>query len=284
MESLRNRIKHHFLKQIIFRLDFEGLLEKDVEECVFELRQKFYGAGFTHMNRRTENQADIQIKIDLNVSSENEYSVNSVNEGVVYNFSSDVNEEIELSKNFFTLTIDADKEYKTFDKYISLLSDSIEIIKSSSPYFRALRMGLRKINICFLKELDLTSSFFSKAAFNVEELRHQFSDFDCTGSNMVTLFVNDGYCINYVRNIQKGAMQQEDGTQDTVYQIALDIDVYRESDKELKPVLSENKSIETTLKEQNKVEFEMFIKSLTNAMIEKMTEDDFECTEILGVN
>lgn len=97
-------------------------------------------------------------------------------------------------------------------------------------------------------------------------------------------FVKDGYCINYVRNIQKGAMQQEDGSQEPVYQIALDIDVYRESDKEIRYLLSENKSIETTLREQNKVEFEMFIKSLTDAMIKKMTEDVFECTEILGVN
>lgn len=93
MELLRNQIKHHFLNQIIFRLDYEGLLEKDVEECVFNLRQKFYAAGFTHMNRRTENQV------------------------------------IELSKNFFTLTIEVDKEYKTFDKYISLLAESIEFIK-----------------------------------------------------------------------------------------------------------------------------------------------------------
>jgi hypothetical protein len=93
MELLRNQIKHHFLNQIIFRLDYEGLLEKDVEECVFNLRQKFYGAGFAHMNRRAENQV------------------------------------IELSKNFFTLTIEVDKEYKTFDKYISLLAESIEFIK-----------------------------------------------------------------------------------------------------------------------------------------------------------
>ena len=284
MELLRKQIKHHFLNQIVFRLDYEGLLEKDVEECVFNLRQKFYGADFTHMNRRAENQVDIQVKIDLNVSSDNEYMVSNTNEGWVYIFSSDGNEVIELSKNFFTLTIEVDKEYKTFDKYISLLAESIEFIKNCSPYFRALRMGLRKINVCFLKELNLASSFFTKAAFNVEEIMNQFSGFECTGSNMVTLFVKDGYCINYVRNIQKGAMQQEDGSQEPVYQIALDIDVYRESDKEIRHLLSENKSIETTLREQNKVEFEMFIKSLTDAMIKKMTEDDFECTEILGVN
>ena len=125
MELLRNQIKHHFFFFFFFRLDYEGLLEKDVEECVFNLRQKFYGADFTHMNRRAENQVDIQVKIDLNVSSDNEYMVSNTNEGWVYIFSSDSNEVIELSKNFFTLTIEVDKEYKTFDKYISLLAESI---------------------------------------------------------------------------------------------------------------------------------------------------------------
>ena len=32
MRKLRSEIKHNFLKQIIFRLDYEGLMEADVEK------------------------------------------------------------------------------------------------------------------------------------------------------------------------------------------------------------------------------------------------------------
>ena len=35
MRKLRSEIKHNFLKQIIFRLDYEGLMESDIEECIF---------------------------------------------------------------------------------------------------------------------------------------------------------------------------------------------------------------------------------------------------------
>ena len=130
MELLRNQIKHHFLNQIVFRLDYEGLLEKDVEECVFNLRQKFYGAGFTHMNRRAENQVDIQVKIDLNVSSDNEYMVSNTNEGWVYIFSSDSNEVIELSKNFFTLTIEGIRNIRHLINIFLCLRSQSNLLKT----------------------------------------------------------------------------------------------------------------------------------------------------------
>ena len=49
MNDLRSAIKHNFLKQIIFRLDYEGVMEADVEGCILSLRQKFFDAGFINI-------------------------------------------------------------------------------------------------------------------------------------------------------------------------------------------------------------------------------------------
>lgn len=281
MEDLRRKIRHNFLKQIIFRLDFDGVLESDVEKCVESLRDKFFDSGFRYMDNRMLNQVDLQVKIDLNIPDENRLSFNNVNPASVYCFSSDCNELMELSKTFFTLTVDIDKAYKSFDKYISILTEAVETIKNSSPYFRALRMGLRKINIYFFGRLDLLAYYFKKAAFNIDEILDQISGCSCTASNMVTLLHKGEYCINYIRDIQEGVMQQEDSDQKTVYQVVLDIDVYMDDCKEICQIFADKESAEAALKKQNTVEFEIFIKSLTDDFVEKMKSDAFQTTTIL---
>lgn len=283
MDNLRVDIKHNFLKQIIFRLDYEGVLEADVEKCVLALRQKFFDAGFINMGNRTENQFDLQLKMDLNIPNENQVSISNTNKSLVYNFSSDNKEILEISKSFFSLTVDIEKIYGTFDKYVTLLAESIEIIRTISPYFRVLRIGLRKINICFLDDIANLSTYFTRAAFNINDVVEQFSDYGCAASNMVTILSKNDYQINYVRNIQEGVMQQEDGSQNTTYQIVIDVDVFKEGNKEILSMLSCKQTIENTLKMQNTIEFEVFIKSLSNELVESLKQDVFQNDAIRGV-
>lgn len=283
MNKLRSEIKHNFLKKIMFRFDYEGIMESDVERCILKLRQHFFDAGFINMNRRTENQFDLQLKMDLNIPNENQFSISNNNKSEVYSFSSDNKEVLEINKSFFTLTIDIERIYESFDKYISLLVESIEVIRSMSPYFHALRIGLRKINICFLDDLKKLSVYFTKAAFNINDVIEQFADYGCSASNMVTILSKSDYQINYVRNIQEGVMQQEDGSQSTMYQIVIDVDVFKEGNREILPILSNKSVIEDTLVKQNTIEFEVFIKSLSNRLIELLKMDNFPEKEIGGI-
>lgn len=284
MKNLRSEIKHNFLKNIIFRLDYEGIMEADIEKCVLDLRQNFINAGFITMGNRTENQVDVQLKMDLNLPNENSFSISNSNKSLVYIFSSDNNEILELSKSFFTLTVNIDKIYESFDRYIALLAETVVTLRNSSPYFKALRIGLRKINICFLKDLKNLSGYFSNAAFNIDAVIEQFSDFKCTASNMVTILSQDGYQINYVRNLQEGVMQQEDGNQQPVYQVVLDIDVFKENNREILPLLTDIESIKNILTNQNTIEFEVFIKSLCNQFVELLKKETFEDSNIEGIN
>ena len=283
MNTLRAEIKHNFLKQIIFRLDFQGVLNDDVEKCVMQLRQKFFEAGYINMGNRTENEFDFQVKMNLNIPNENQFSISNTNQSLVYNFTSNNKEILEISKSFFTLTVDIEKLYEKFDKYVTLLAESIEVIKNVSPYFNALRIGLRKINICFLDNIADLSTYFSRAAFNIDDVVNQFSDYGCAASNMVTILSKDDYQINYVRNIQEGVMQQEDGSQNPTYQIVIDIDVYKECNKEILALLSDKQNVENNLKLQNTIEFEVFIKSLNNELIELLKQDSFQNNAIRGV-
>ena len=146
-----------------------------------------------------------------------------------------------------------------------------------------LRIGLRKINICFLDNISNLSTYFTRAAFNIDDIMEQFSDYGCTASNMVTILSKNDYQINYVRNIQEGVMQQEDGSQKTTYQIVIDVDVFREGNKEILWMFSNKQTIENSLKMQNTLEFEVFIKSLSDKLVETLKQEVFQDDGIRGV-
>ena len=283
MDQLRSEIKHNFLKKIIFRLDYEGLMDTDIEKCIVLLREKIFASGFVHMENRIENQIDFQMKVDLNIPDENQFSVSNTNKNMIYSFSSDKGELLEISKSVLSLIVDIDMTYETFDKYMELLAESIDKIKQCSLYFRTVRIGLRKINICLLENLAELSTYFTRAAFNINDIVEIYNDYECVASNMSTILSKNNYQINYVRNIQEGVMQQEDGSQKTMYQIVLDIDVNKEGNKEISSMLCNRERIVETLNMQNKIAFEVFAKSLSGKSIEALKQEKFSERTIIGV-
>ena len=49
MKDERNLLKHHFLKQIVFRLDFTNVMEEDIRRILPDLRTFYYSKGFTNL-------------------------------------------------------------------------------------------------------------------------------------------------------------------------------------------------------------------------------------------
>jgi len=125
--------------------------------------------------------------------------------------------------------------------------------------------------------------YFTKAAFNANDVIEQFSEYDYIASNMVTILSKDNYQANYVRNIQEGMVQQEDGNQKTTYQIVIDVDVFKEGNREILPMLSDEQIIKNTLQIQNTIEFEIFIKSLSDKLIQALKQEVFQDDVIRGV-
>ena len=78
-------------------------------------------------------------------------------------------------------------------------------------------------------------------------------------------------------------MQQDDGTQKTMYQVVVDIDVFKEGNREILSLLCDEQMIKDTLETQNTIEFGVFIKSLSDELIETLKQDTFQDTAIKGV-
>lgn len=89
----RKNLKHYFLKKILFRVDYAGLLDSDVEKIVSQLRRVFYDAGFINFQEEYNNQLNIQFNIDMSSQSVNA-SQNDLDKLHIYHFYNEKNENI----------------------------------------------------------------------------------------------------------------------------------------------------------------------------------------------
>ena len=281
--NLRAELKHSLVKQIIFRIDYDGLMETDTEQLAANLRDSIYDAGYIEMDKRQENQIDVQVKMDLNGGFNNNLAISNTNNSIVYIFRKSNNEVIEINKSFFTLTINFESLYTCFDKYVGIIVTVISAIKNMSKYFRPLRIGLRKINICFLRDINLIPTYFMKAAFNTVELVENFENHDFVASNAVSLLMKDDIRVNYVRNLQKGVIQLSEQTQEEVYQLVIDIDAFIDASSNIVAAVDSDSDINKTICNINETTFDVFIRSLTDDFVEKLKQEVFDDTEIDGV-
>ena len=282
MENLRAGLKHNFLKQVIVRIDFNGIFDADVEECVRNIRKFLYDNQFTITNERIENQVDLQVRAELGIIDESSFVVSNNQKNKIYVFSTEEKEVIEISKQFLTLTIDAGSLYKTFDYYIPIIGIVFQNLKKTSEYFKVLRLGLRKINICFFRTFEDISQYFDQAVFNTKTMKSQFSDYEYKASNYVSVYEVDGYKVNYVRNLQQGIME-ENGQPGESYQVALDLDIYEDDIFKLHSKLDNEERQQKTLAEMNDYIFDFFRRSLKPDFIEELKMDIFADTKIEGV-
>ncbi len=278
-----NKLIHSFLKKIIFRFDYNGLIDNDVETSMIPLREQLVSFGFTNYTKRFENQYDMEVRLELNIPNENKFMINNYSQNEVHQFKTENDEVLEISKTFLSLSIDlAEKSAIPFSKYIDVLANTIDILKKSTPFFKAIRIGLRKINICFINDISLIDRYFTSSCYNCDEVSKQLSSYQMKAANMVSLLEKNDYKINYVRNIQEGSMQINDEFTD-VYQLVLDIDVYKDNHLSIMEWLKDKESISKMLNEKNDIIYDIFIRSLTDCFVEELKAKDFINTNIIGV-
>lgn len=280
--SLRKELRHNFLKQIIFRVDFKGLLDRDVDKCISEIRESLFHNGFINDDARVESREDQKAKIELNLQEEDAYG--NINPDTIYSFQSeDQNESLEISKTFLKLTVAVQQNYDGFDKYVNLLAEVIVTLKSKSPFFKVIRTGLRKVNLCYIYDLNNLANYFEKGAFNISETMGCMNGVSCKASEMHTVFDKEQFLINYVRNLQEGRMMIN-GSPLVVYQIALDIEAYCNDIKKCELLFEDKAVIQETITNQNEIVFDCYVNSLNKNFKMSLTEVNFQDNHIMGVH
>lgn len=140
----RLNLKNNFLKQLIFRLDYSGLLDMDVEKIISQLKNNLFKRGYTTLKENIEQNVSVDVNMFNGIDNKTE-----VKNTTVYEFSSKNNKVFKISKNYIVFDIDISQNETTFEHYIDLIDCVIKELQKET-FIKFHRIGLRKKKYMFV--------------------------------------------------------------------------------------------------------------------------------------
>lgn len=257
----RQSFHFNFLKRIIFRVDFQGVLPNEMEEILKLAKPIVRNFGFLKFSERNANQVNIEVPVD---NQKEVLPRAEIKESLkVYSF---VNESsgfmLDLSTKFICLNISSTK-YINFEIYRDIILSIIELYNKNVDFFTIKRTGLRKINICCVTSKENINLFFNKDFFNYLDILEDSTQYSSHNSYS---FSNGDIKVNLNTFIKEGFIESEQ----LVYQLTLDSDAYIDDiENDQKGVFPKEK-----LDSMNDRLFNLYLKSLTQKMIQKLQYED----------
>lgn len=266
----RSSFKHNFLKRVIIRLDFQGVLQAEMEKILVQVKPYLKGKGF---NRYEQN---INKEIDLGINSKgifgSESPVKEIRNIVIHSFSNDNSGYVvDLSTKHICIKVNAIK-YIPFDEYAEIFMDISNIYRETIDFFTMKRLGVRKINFCFVNKVKSINKYFNKRYFDYYDL---FKEAEVVASEKKDHFSVD-YCkLNLLCGIEQGKIRDS-----RKYQVTLDSDIYIDDADRIEKDIFEDNNISLL----NERLFYIYKNALTDKFINILLSDkDISPNEIIGV-
>lgn len=267
----REQLHYNFLKYIVVRLDFQGVLESEMEKVLLEIKPYLKELGFNRYEEKLTSEMEIKLPSILEHSSV--VQTNKVKSQKIYSF---VNETkgfvLDISSTCICLNINS-TQYVAFEEYCEYIRHIAEIYKKNIDFFTVKRFGLRKINQCFMFDKEKINEYFSDRYFSFFDA---INNIDNKISSKKDIFVKDIYNINLSCDIIQGQSDRQ-----MMYSVAIDIDIYLDDSKEIENVLYNQESIN----KMNELLFEVYVSSLKDNLISALSDkNDFIIDDIKGVS
>ena len=266
----REDFHYNFLKNVIIRLDFQGVLETEMDKVLVLIKPFAKERGFSKYVEKNTKQIDIAFT--NNETPESIETTNKIRNQIVYSFI-DENRGFALgvSNTFVCLQINT-VHYVPFDEYCDIIPIVSDFYKNSIDFFSVTRFGIRKINECLIENKNEIGYYFNPSYFNFYNC---IEEADTIQSNHVNIFKCGEYHVNLITNIPQGKFEGN-----PLYSVRLDIDTYLDKSEEILLLLSESGK----MTEMNDLIFKIYTSSLTDKFISLLTSDDnFDNTIMRGV-
>ena len=255
-EKIRNGLKNNFLKTLIFRVDFSGMMDVDVEDFIKVIRPQLINAGYITLQEEYGISDNI-LNLD-NIQTNNETAK-------VYVFNSSTGKQIKISKTFIIFEINMEQNKTLFSNYVPLISYTLNELKKLQ-YVKFYKIGLKKVNVCILLNKKILNNYFKN------NVLYRFRE-DSPITQVADEFLLRGYKVNYNRRFQEGKITDDSGDKPG-YQIILVIDSFLEGYEILGEKITIT-DVSEILKELNNIIFEIYISSLTNKFISELSKDNY---------
>jgi uncharacterized protein (TIGR04255 family) len=280
----RRDFKYNFLKKVIIRIDYNGILDLDMDYTVRNIKDELYDQGFKIFQEGFINQVDFEIKDPELIETQMMIPINELKKAKSYNFSSeDMSQSIQITKYFAILNIDFGK-YITFETYGKLFSIIVKHLKDSNKFLKILRIGLRKINNCILLDISKLNEYFEERYFEniIQPFIGENYELNLVNSQRSDSFHITDNDVNLIRFLSQGILDI-DGSEKEAYQLVLDIDVYIRDEQHIAIVTDNEKVLYDKLIEMNTLLFFVYTQMLKEQFIQKLQSETFSDNIVLGV-
>lgn len=225
----REQLEKNMMKNVIFRLDFQGII--NLEDILKGFQQNFKGK-FKDMETTYHNHIDLQIVNFEEISESLSIPVKELERQEIFQFSNNQfgNDTLtfNISKYFASLNVEC-VEYKCIDEYLNFFSSFADFLIETCDFLKFKRIGLRKVSGKIYLTPEAVFRDFEKKYLNFDfgnnfkPIRSQYLDF---------LQKNDhSPIVNYKRLLSTGMYFDVDQNKSvSAYQIQLDIDGYLQED------------------------------------------------------
>lgn len=257
----RNQLRKNFLKEIIMRLDFQGVLQSEMEKILIKVKPYLKEKTFNRYSEKINNQTVIEGTSIKETTSQIVYSFMDENSGYT----------IELSTTSIVLSVKS-VGYSPFENYANIFSYVAAVYKKEIDFFTVTRFGFRKINFCFIKDLSQIGIYFESKYYGVEE---PIAEFDIGSVNRTSRLSDGNKNVNLRYIVEQGELNQ-----DTFFKITLDSDIYSTDEITINQILN----VKSELSSINEMLFTIYCGVITEQFAEILLSEDDNIPEgLVGV-
>lgn len=266
----RKTFKNNYLKQIVMRLDFQGVLQSEMEGVLLFAKKYLKKESFDRYEEKIGNE--IELKVGANVFNAQD-PIKEVRQTRIYSFcNEDMGYSFDLSANFVVLKVIVAK-YACFEEYSRLFIDICRIYKEKIDFFTPKRFGLRKINFCFVKDIQAVNKYFESKYYNCFNLFDE-SEIKVSAKNANVALGKRSLNVSY--GVEQGKIGEE-----SVYKVTLDSDIYSEDTNDIEDFMFDKKNV----RDMNEILFSIYVDSITSEMGNVLQSDICDIPDdLLGVD
>lgn len=257
----RSQFKKNFLKEVIIRLDFQGVLQAEMEKILLVVKPYLKSKAFNRYNEKINNQTVIKDASITETASQIVYSFMDENSGYT----------LELSTTSIILSVKS-VSYSPFESYSEIFSYVADVYKKQIDFFTVKRFGFRKINFCFVNDLNSVGNYFEAKYFGVEE---PVAGFDMRNVNRTSQLSDGKKNINLRYIIERGEIDK-----DIYYKVTLDADIYSLDEKTITSILEKDGDLTAI----NGTLFEIYCGAITDHFADILLSEEENLPEgLVGV-
>lgn len=268
----RGVLKYNFLKKIIIRFDYDGMDDAELDQVISDISIELKKHDYVERTLETAERIGILSDDPENAEEELGYGRRSREQKMFVFHNQNPQVKLKISASCACITIEKTR-YVNCLTYCHVLGKVMTIISGKVPFFRYTRFGLRKINECFLTDIDQLNEYFEPSHFQI----FRFGKDGDVREKVMQLresFEIAEYNMNLVRTIIRGEIEGQ-----IAYQINYDSDIYLFEEDSIAELVQREEKI----KEMNDWLFCIYKDAVTEKFLNQLIDGTFDENIILGV-